>query len=320
YFNAGTVEFIYQDGEFFFLEMNTRLQVEHPVTEVITGIDLVEWQIRVASGEKLPMTQDEVAAHRRGHGIEVRFNAENPAGGKFLPSPGTITKLVAPDGFGIRFDAGYESGDTISQYYDNLVGKLIVWGKDRPTAIARTIRALEEMVVEGVATTIPADLAILRHPDFQAMEHSTKWVEEKLDLSGIEAPKPPAPAEGDDPLVQRSTTVEVNGKRFDVKMWVPDMPMVAAGPAKAAKKPARAASSGGAAGAGSGNVEVPMQGTIVKVLVEVGQVVEAGQAVVVLEAMKMENQITAEKAGTVKEIKVTAGDTVGAGDVVVVIA
>ena len=321
YYNAGTVEFIYQDDEFFFLEMNTRLQVEHPVTEVITGIDLVEWQLRVASGEPLPMTQAEVAARRYGHGIEIRINAENPAGGKFLPSPGTITKLVPSDGFGVRYDSGYESGDTISQYYDNLVGKLIVWGKDRDTAIARTIRALEEMVVEGVATTIPADLAILRHPDFQAFTHSTKWVEEKLDLSGLEAPKPPAPAEGDDaPLVQRNTTVEVNGKRFDVKMWVPDVPMVAAGPAKAAKKPARAAHGGDAAGSGSGNVEVPMQGTIVKVLVEVGQEVEAGQAVVVLEAMKMENQITAEKAGTVKEIKVKAGDTVGAGDVVVVIA
>jgi acetyl-CoA/propionyl-CoA carboxylase biotin carboxyl carrier protein len=321
YYNAGTVEFIYQDGEFFFLEMNTRLQVEHPVSEVITGIDLVEWQIRVASGEQLPMTQDEVTALRRGHGIEVRINAENPAGGKFLPSPGTITKLVTPDGFGVRFDAGYMPGDTVSQYYDNLVGKLIVWGKDRPTAIARTIRALEEMEIEGVATTIPADLAILKHPDFQAMQHSTKWVEEVLDLSGVEAPKPPAAAEGEEPLVQRNTTVEVNGKRFDVKMWVPDTPMVAAGPAKAAaKKPARAGGGGGGGGAaGSGNVEVPMQGTIVKVLVEVGQSVEVGQAVVVLEAMKMENQITAEKAGTIKEIKVQQGDTVGAGDIVAVI-
>ncbi len=322
YYNAGTVEFIYQDGEFFFLEMNTRLQVEHPVTEAITGIDLVEWQIRVASGEPLPMTQEQVAACIRGHGIEVRINAENPAGGKFLPSPGTLTKMVAPNGFGLRFDAGYQTGDTISQYYDNLIGKLIVWGKDRPTAIARTIRALEELVVEGVATTIPADIAILSHPDFQAMEHSTKWVEERLDLSDVEPPRPPEPADDQAPeLVQRTTTVEVNGKRFEVKMWVPDAPAVAVGgAAKVARKAPRSSTGSGAAAVGSGNVEVPMQGTIVKVLVELGQAVEVGQAVVVLEAMKMENQIAADKAGTVKEIKVKAGDTVGAGDVVVVIA
>ena len=328
YYNAGTVEFIYQDGDFFFLEMNTRLQVEHPVTEMITGIDLVEWQIRVASGEPLPMTQDEVNARRHGHAIEVRINAENPAGGKFLPSPGKITTLRVAQGFGTRWDGGYEAGDEISQYYDNLVGKLIVWGKDRPTAIARTIRALEEMEIVGVATTIPADLAILRHPDFQAVTHSTKWVEETLDLSGVGAP-PAAPAaestDGDAaPLVERKTTVEVNGKRFDVKLWVPDTPlMVAAGAGAraAARKPARTASGGSAGGGGgSGQVAVPMQGTIVKVLVEVGQAVEAGQAVVVLEAMKMENQIQAEKAGTVTEIKVAPGDTVGSGDVVVVIS
>jgi acetyl-CoA/propionyl-CoA carboxylase biotin carboxyl carrier protein len=320
YYNAGTVEFIYQDGEFFFLEMNTRLQVEHPVTEAITGIDLVEWQIRVASGEKLPMTQKQVAAQRRGHAIEIRINAENPAGGKFLPSPGTITKLVTPDGFGVRFDGGYESGDTVSQYYDNLVGKLIVWGKDRDTAIARTIRALNEMVVEGVHTTIPADVAILEHPDFVAYQHSTKWVEERLDLSNVGTTAPAPAGDEAEALVERKTTVEVNGKRFAVKMWVPEGQMVSAGPAKA-KKPARAASgSGGAAGgSGSGDVVVPMQGTIVKVLVEVGQEVEAGQAVVVLEAMKMENQIQAEKSGKVKEIKVKAGDTVGSGDIVAII-
>jgi acetyl-CoA/propionyl-CoA carboxylase biotin carboxyl carrier protein len=295
-------------------------QVEHPVTEVITGIDLVEWQIRVASGEKLPMTQKQVLAARRGHAIEIRINAENPAGGKFLPSPGPINKLVTPDGFGVRFDGGYEAGDSISQYYDNLVGKLIVWGKDRETAIARTIRALEEMVVEGVATTIPADLAILRHPDFVAFRHSTKWVEEKLDLSGIESAAPVAPAGEDDaPLVQRTTTVEVNGRRFDVKLWVPESAGVAASAAPKAKKPARAASTSGGAGGGSGQVAVPMQGTIVKVLVEVGDKVEAGQSVVVLEAMKMENQIEADKSGTVKAVNVKPGDTVGAGDVVVVI-
>jgi acetyl-CoA/propionyl-CoA carboxylase biotin carboxyl carrier protein len=320
YFNAGTVEFIYQDGEFFFLEMNTRLQVEHPVSEVITGIDLVEWQLRVAGGEKLPMTQEEVTARRNGHGIEIRINAENPAGGKFLPSPGKITKLVPSDGFGVRFDSGYESGDEISQYYDNLVGKLIVWGKDRPTAIARTIRALEEMVVEGIHTTIPADLAILKHPDFAAFKHSTKWVEEVLDLSGIENVAPATSGEDAEPLVRRNTTVEINGKRFDVAMWVPEQTAVISSGAPKATKPKRAAGSGAGGGAGSGQVTVPMQGTIVKVLVEVGQEVESGQAVCVLEAMKMENQILAEKTGKVTEIKVKAGDTVGSGDVVVVIA
>ncbi|MET0145987.1 MAG: acetyl-CoA carboxylase biotin carboxylase subunit [Ilumatobacteraceae bacterium] len=327
YYNAGTVEFIYQDGDFFFLEMNTRLQVEHPVTEVITGIDLVEWQIRVASGEPLPMTQDEVRAQQRGHGIEIRINAEDPTGGRFLPSPGRITELKVPDGFGIRFDGGYEAGDEVSQYYDNLVGKLIVWGKDRPTAIARTIRALEEMRVSGIATTIPADLAILRHADFEATVHSTKWVEETLDLSGVAVPRPPtgppvAEGEEPEPLVRRTTTVEVNGKRFDVSLWVPESAGTAAAPTAAAKarKPKRAAGGSGAGAVGSGDVTVPMQGTIVKVLVEVGQEVEIGQAIVVLEAMKMENQIAAEKAGTVTEIKVAPGDTVGGGDIVAVIA
>jgi acetyl-CoA/propionyl-CoA carboxylase biotin carboxyl carrier protein len=317
YHNAGTVEFIYQDGEFFFLEMNTRLQVEHPVTELITGIDLVEWQIRVASGEPLPMTQEEVAARRYGHAIEIRINAEDPAGGKFLPSPGPITKLVAPDGFGVRFDSGYESGDEISQYYDNLVGKLIVWGRNREVCIARTIRALEELVVEGVATTVPADLAILRHPDFVNVEHSTKWVEQNLDLSGTAAARPAVVEPDADPLVERSTTVEVNGKRFAVRMWVPESAGVAAAPATKRKRSASGSSGGGA---GSGDVTVPMQGTIVKLLVEVGQTVEVGQGVVVLEAMKMENQINAERAGTVAEIKVAVGDKVGGGDVVAVIS
>ena len=317
YHNAGTVEFIYQEGEFFFLEMNTRLQVEHPVTEEITGIDLVEWQIRVASGEALPMTQEEVIARRDGAAIEVRINAEDPAGGKFLPSPGPIESLKTPSGFGVRFDTGYESGDEISQYYDNLVGKLIVWGKDRPTAIARTITALEEMEVKGVATTIPADLAILRHSDFADVTHSTKWVEQTLDLSEVSSDPSAEPAEDAEPLVERKTTVEVNGKRFDVKMWVPETVGVAAAPS--AKKPRRAAGGGAGGGGGNGTITVPMQGTIVKIEVEVGQEVEAGQSLLVLEAMKMENQINSDVSGTVAEIKVSAGDTVGGGDTVMVI-
>jgi acetyl-CoA/propionyl-CoA carboxylase biotin carboxyl carrier protein len=315
YFNAGTVEFIYQDEEFFFLEMNTRLQVEHPVSELITGIDLVEWQIRVAAGEKLPMTQKQVLAARRGHAIEVRINAENPTGGKFLPSPGTITKLTTPDGFGVRFDGGYESGDTVSQYYDNLVGKLIVWGKDREAAIARTIRALEETKIEGLHTTIDADLAILRHPDFAATKHSTKWVEEKLDLSKLVSTTGET-QQNSEGLVEKSTVVEVNGKRFDVKVWVPPV----GGTAQTAQK-TRSASRGASqsAGAASGTITAPMQGTVIKVLVTEGQTVAQGDAVLVLEAMKMENQIQADKAGTVSKINCKAGDTVGSGDVLLVI-
>jgi acetyl-CoA/propionyl-CoA carboxylase biotin carboxyl carrier protein len=317
YYNAGTVEFLFQDGEFWFLEMNTRLQVEHPVTELVSGIDLVREQIRVASGEPLSFTQDDIDL--RGWAIEVRINAEDPAEGRFLPSPGTISTLVPPQGFGVRWDGGYESGDEVSQYYDNLVGKLIVWGDDRPTAIGRMIRALEELRIEGVATTVPADLAILRHADFQNAVHSTKWVEDTLDLSDVRA-TPVAPATDDDeaPKVQRDVDVEVNGKRFSVRMWVPELPIAVVAGGGVSPRPRRAAVAAGAV-AGSGQVTVPMQGTIVKVLVEVGQAVEAGQPVCVLEAMKMENNIVADKSGTVSEIKVTPGQSVGSGDVIVVI-
>ncbi|CAB4323051.1 MAG: acetyl-CoA carboxylase biotin carboxylase subunit [Actinobacteria bacterium] len=320
YYNAGTVEFLYQDGEFFFLEMNTRLQVEHPVTEMVSGIDLVAEQIRVASGLPLSFTQESISLS--GHAIEVRINAENPAEGKFLPSPGDISTLVPPAGFGTRWDGGYESGDTVSQYYDNLVGKLICWGEDRPTAIARTLRALREFRIEGIATTIPADIAILEHPDFSAATHSTKWVEDTLDLTGVTSTPISTDADAE-PKVQRDVDVEVNGKRFAVKVFVPQSQagaVVAGGATSGAAKPRRGSAGGaGAAGGGSGAVTVPMQGTIVKILVEVGQEVEAGATVCVLEAMKMENNIAAEKAGTVKEIKVAPGDSVGAGDVVVVI-
>ena len=321
YTNAGTVEFLYQDGEFFYLEMNTRLQVEHPVTELITGVDLVELQIRVASGEELPFTQDDVTVS--GHAIECRLNAEDPAEGAFLPSPGTLTKLDVASGIGVRWDGGYETGDEVSQYYDNLTGKLCVWGRNRDRAIARMIRALEETTIEGVATTIPADLAILRHPDFAALEHSTKWVEEVLDLTGVTGGAPAPGAETDDaePKVERSVDVEVNGKRFAVKMFIPESELAASGGGGAAPRPRprRSGGGGGAAATGTGAVAVPMQGTIVKVLVEVGQEVAATDTVCVLEAMKMENNIAAGVDGTVAEVKVEAGASVSNGDVVIVI-
>jgi acetyl-CoA/propionyl-CoA carboxylase biotin carboxyl carrier protein len=230
-----------------------------------------------------------------------------------------------PSGFGVRWDGGYEAGDEVSQYYDNLVGKLVCWGADRDVAIARTIRALEEFEIGGIATTIPADLAILRHPDFVAARHSTKWVEDRLDLSGTAAPAVALDADGEqaEPKVRRDVDVEVNGRRFGVTVWVPESQVgavMAAGAtgAKVAARPRRSAGTSAAA-VGSGSVTVPMQGTIVKVLVNVGDTVEEGQTVCVLEAMKMENNIAADKAGTVTEIKVEAGQSVGSGDVVVTI-
>ena len=336
YVNAGTVEMLYQpvdgseDGEFYFLEMNTRLQVEHCVTELVTSLDLVAEQIRVANGEPLSFTQDSVT--QRGHAIEVRINAENSAKG-FLPSPGPINKLRIPSGPGVRWDGGYEEGDTISQYYDNLLAKLIVWAPDRERARRRMLRALQELVVEGIHTSVPAHELVLAHPDFVDGTHSTSWLENEVDLSGLTssttgsgaapAAVPAADAaDGTEPaaLVERTVPVEVDGKRFNVKLWLPDAPMVSGGagtPAgKRAPRPTAAASIGSG---GNGTVNAPMQGTIVKVLVNVGDTVEPGQALLVLEAMKMENQISSESGGTVAEVRVSAGDGVGTGDVLVII-
>ena len=314
YTNAGTVEFLYEDGEFHYLEMNTRLQVEHPVTELVTGLDLVEQQLLIASGEPLDFTQDDVRIS--GHAIEVRINAEDPSGGAFLPSPGRIDSLRVPDGFGIRFDGGYEAGDEISQYYDNLVGKLVIWGRDREVAIRRTLRALADFEIRGVATTIPADIAILEHPDFAAATHSTKWVEETLDLSTVSSAAQPSTT-GDDetPTTRRDISVEVDGRRFAVSMWIPEA-APSAGPSARTRAKRSGVSTGGS---GSGRVAVPMQGTIVKVLVAVGDNVDTGDTVCVLEAMKMENNVAANRAGTVSEVLVEPGDSVGAGDVVVVV-
>ena len=316
YVNAGTVEFLYQDGEFYFLEMNTRLQVEHPVTELVTGLDLVEWQLRIAAGEALTFGQDDVK--RDGHAIEVRINAEDPSGGKFTPSPGAITKFEQPSGPGVRLDAGYTQGDSISQYYDNLIGKLIVWGDTREKARRRLLRAIEETVIEGVSTTLPADVIILSDEEFVNGTHSTKWVETNLDFSQLPAFGAPAISVGDG-RVRKDVTAEVNGRRVVVAMWVPEsnddgLPK----PHSTAAKPRRGHNTSVVA-TGSGTVSVPMQGTIVKVNVEVGQSVEAGETVVILEAMKMENAVLAEKSGVVKAVKVKTGDSVSAGDAVVVI-
>jgi acetyl-CoA/propionyl-CoA carboxylase biotin carboxyl carrier protein len=322
YVNAGTVEMLYQDGDFWFLEMNTRLQVEHCVTEEVTGLDLVAEQLRVADGQPLSFTQPDISHH--GHAIECRINAEDPAKG-FLPSPGTISRLRVATGPGVRWDGGYEEGDTISQYYDNLVGKLVVWAPDRERATDRMLRALREMEIGGVRTTIPAHEALLAHPDFRDGNHSTKWVENDFDQSAFAAsvatappPVPDAEAAETAERTERVVPVEVDGKRFEVKLWLPDAPAVA-GDSGGARRSRPRPVAGGGGGAGSGTITAPMQGTIVKVMVAVGDAVEAGQGILVLEAMKMENHINAAAAGTVAEVRVGAGDTVGTGDVLVVI-
>ena len=305
YENAGTVEFLFQDGDFFYLEMNTRLQVEHPVTEMVTGIDLVEQQLRIASGESLDFSQDDIVIS--GHAIEFRINAEDPAGGRFLPAPGHIDTLKVPDGFGVRFDSGYEAGDDVSQFYDNLIGKLVVWGSNRDIAIGRGLRALGELEVSGVATTASAASIIIGHSDFQNVTHTTRWVEEQLEFPEEQTDQI---SEEGTAFQRRQATVEVNGRRFEVDFLVPD---------SKTKPPRRSTSGLSSSSSGSGQVVAPMQGTIVNVLVEEGSEIEAGEPICVLEAMKMENNVLAEKSGVVQEVRVSKGDSVGAGDVLAVI-
>ena len=225
YVNAGTVEFLYQDGDFYFLEMNTRLQVEHPVTEMVTGLDLVAEQIRVASGEPLSFGQDDV--ERRGHAIECRINAEDPAGGRFLPSPGPIGRLAVPTGFGVRWDGGYEAGDEVSPVLRQPDRQARRAGAPTgpPPSPGCGGRSTSSRST-GIATTIPAHQAILRHPDFAAVEHSTKWVEDRLDLSDVSAAAAAGgarrPGRGRRAQGRRDVDVEVDGRRFEVTVWVPE--------------------------------------------------------------------------------------------------
>lgn len=327
YFNAGTVECLVQDGEFWFLEMNTRLQVEHCVTEQVYGLDLVAAQLRIAAGEELWFRQGDV--ERRGHSIEMRINAEDPSA-DFRPSPGGITSLHVPGGPGVRLDAGYDAGDEVSQFYDNLVGKLVVTGEDREQARHRALRALGELEIGGVTTNAALQALIVSHPDFVAGEVTTKWLEGSLDLASLSAPQAVATgpggsdgAEDAEPTVERNATVEVGGRRFEVRVFLPESSVApvaaAAGPsgARAAKRPKRDRKSS-SAGA-PGEVRSPMQGTVLKVLVAEGAEVDAGDAVAVVEAMKMENNIASPSAGTVRKVAVADGDTVAAGDLLVVI-
>ena len=315
YVNAGTVEFLMsQDGKLYFLEMNTRLQVEHTVTEMVTGVDLVREQLKVAMGEELQIEP----VQPRGHSIEFRINAEDPATG-FLPSPGRIVEYREPGGLGVRVDSGYRAGSSISQYYDNLIAKLVVWGRDRDEAITRSRRALREFVVTGVATTIPFHLAALEDEAFLAGTHHTRTVEDDMDLTGISHPTPPSLPEEEE-LAERNLTVEVGGRRFVVKLWAPETP--APGPAGRRPPPRRRPpklSTPAPTAEGEGVVIAPMQGTIVKVSQKAGDRVSAGDSLFILEAMKMENEIKSPVDGEIVDLRVQPGDKVSSGAVLAVI-
>ena len=308
YVGAGTCEFLAgQDGTISFLEVNTRLQVEHPVSEEVTGIDLVREMFRIADGE--PLGYDDPPA--RGHSIEFRINAEDPAR-NFLPAPGTISSWNPPSGPGVRLDAGYTAGMTVPQVFDSLIGKLIVTGASRAQAVARSARALAEFELGGMPTVLPFHRAVVADPAFagEPLRVHTRWIETEFDT-----PMPPQETAGAAPAPEREKlTVEVAGKRLEV--------VVPAGLAAGRRTDAgsagaeRARGSGRArrsAPAGSGNTLVsPMQGTIVKIAASEGQQVSAGDVIVVLEAMKMEQPLTAHKDGTVTGLSVEVGQTVSA--------
>jgi acetyl-CoA/propionyl-CoA carboxylase, biotin carboxylase, biotin carboxyl carrier protein len=319
YHNAGTCEFLLDDdGEtFYFLEMNTRLQVEHPVTELVTGVDLAQAQLRIAAGDGMGLTQDEVRL--TGHAIECRINAEEPAT-NFVPTPGLITELRPPLGPWVRFDTGAESGYEVPRDYDSMIGKLIVWGADRDAARARMARALDELTIEGIPTTVPFHRLAMTDEQFAAGEHSTVSVETEWDLSPLTPQGPAAPGAGDEAGPSREVVVEVGGRRLEVKVF--GELAVGGGGGRAAggdgtKRRSRGA--GGGAGkahaAASEDLVAPMQGTVVKYAVEEGAEVAAGDLVVVLEAMKMENNITAHRDGTVTAVHFAAGDVVESGAV-----
>lgn len=310
YRNAGTVEFLYdRDGSVYFLEMNTRLQVEHPVTEMVTGLDLVRLQLEVARGEELNLYEID----QRGHAIEARINAENPATG-FMPSPGRITNYHEPGGFGVRVDSGVAAGDSISPYYDNMAAKLVVWAPTREQAIDKLRRSLLDFEFDGVATTIPAQVRILETELFRKAEHHTKFVEQELDFSDLVPDTGPALPE-DEATRMREATVEVGGRRYDVRLWFPESQIAGSTPIRRPPRLDR----GTAAGGDAGVLTAPMQGTIVKVSVKAGDKVAAGDTICILEAMKMENEIKAATGGDVVDLRVQAGDSVAADSIIAVI-
>jgi acetyl-CoA/propionyl-CoA carboxylase biotin carboxyl carrier protein len=317
YSGAGTVEFLVgEDGVISFLEVNTRLQVEHPVSEETSGIDLVLEQFRIAAGQHLRFSAD---PEPRGHSIEFRINGED-AGRGFLPAPGTVTRFVAPDGPGVRVDSGVETGTVIGGQFDSMVGKLVVTGEDREQAIARSRRALDELVVEGLPTVIPFHKAVLHDPAFTAPDGAesftvhTRWIETEFDNQI--PPYEGAPTEDEDETAPRQTVVvEVGGKRLEVSL-PGDLALGGGGGRAAAPAKKKRRSSGGGAKVSGDAVTAPMQGTVVKVAVSEGDTVSSGDLIVVVEAMKMENPVTAHKDGVVTGLTLEAGSSINQGTVI----
>uniref|UniRef100_UPI00192D9FB9 acetyl/propionyl/methylcrotonyl-CoA carboxylase subunit alpha n=1 Tax=Kribbella turkmenica TaxID=2530375 RepID=UPI00192D9FB9 len=313
YVGAGTCEFLVgQDGMISFLEVNTRLQVEHPVSEEVTGLDLVREMFRIAQGEELGYDDPVVS----GHSIEFRINAED-AGRGFLPAPGTLTRWHAPSGPGVRLDGGYDQGETVPGAFDSLVAKLIVSGRDRTQALERSRRALREFVVEGMPTVIPFHASVVSDPAFvgdDGFTVHTRWIETEYDnqIPPYEGTGAEAPGSAD----REKVTVEVGGKRLEVVLpaGLRASAVAAGGAATGKKKPARRAGSSGRSSAASGDsLTSPMQGTIVKIAVEEGATVAEGDLIVVLEAMKMEQPLNAHKSGTITALTAEVGATVTAG-------
>jgi acetyl-CoA/propionyl-CoA carboxylase biotin carboxyl carrier protein len=316
YRSAGTIEGLLQGDEYFFLEMNTRVQVEHCVTEMVTGIDIVREQIKIAAGEELAYKQEDIEI--RGHAIECRINAED-ASKNFAPAPGKIGSYIEPSGPGVRVDSGAEEGYEVLPLYDPMIAKLIVWDVDRQASTRRMVRALHEYEIGGLKTLIPFHLALLDTDQWRAGETCRDLMENKEWLKELAFDKPPPAGdeEEEEPKVERSYAVEVSGKRFDVKVigagFTPNG--AAATPAKAPKRKERSKSAGGA----PGELVSPIQGTVLKVEVEKGASVDEGALICVIEAMKMENEITAPASGTIEELNVSVGGAVSTGDTIAVI-
>jgi acetyl-CoA/propionyl-CoA carboxylase biotin carboxyl carrier protein len=313
YVGAGTLEFLFQDGQFYFLEMNTRIQVEHTVTEMVTGIDLVRAQLRIARGERLWMTQEQVTW--RGHAIECRINAEDPAAG-FRPALGTLAEYREPAGYGVRVDSSAYMGYTIPQYYDSLIAKLIAWGADRDEAISRMRRALADYQIEGVATTIAFHQLALAHPAFADGAATVNFIPRYLaeQLQALRATGQALSGQNGDLGMResiRTFTVEVNGRRFDVRVAEDDSGSIQK-PADGKPRAARRSAAGQHRPIADGVIS-PIQGAILAVRAEPGQAVEAGQVLFIIEAMKMENEVTAPHAGTLAEVRATLGQVIEAG-------